>query len=884
MTVSVPYVFYNQSGRVPASELDANFAALAVAINAGPDATPYSAVAIGADGTTYTAENIVSPKAWVIRDIFQTPSASTISILFEVIPTPTPTTVSLRVHGGLNGVTRGIHPADSKQVATEVPWTLTATADPFTFILAGSTWVAGSVVWKGGAVAYVPGSLVDCAAKLNAMADWMRDHAPATAYLPLGGMYIQTDMILWPEGCTILGHGGRRTFFFLADAADMAPVNSVHHMMGTGNASGTKYGNVTDTTWRGFTLFGCRQHNRYGAGDHSIDLGSDSDATNRPMNIWLDDITNIGSAGYGCSWGGHNSKWLCKVTNYEGAFSDGDGFDCKNRNDDNFVVNYFAPNLAWHAMGTQGTNLQPVITLGANPVTITTTTASASQFTIARSIDSACQPGEIATFTGPTFNGINLTGSFHVVALAGSVSGGTITFDSGQTASGTGTGGGSGMTFVCPHISTGDVAIDGRGIGTNIYGGSWTGECFGRNVFRGRGGAAGQGNGLGASYMNIIGVVGIDLTPSWVATTTNTGNFLQLNGIGQKAVGWSFQTSGGASGAVLAATSNGCVLADFYIKGSATALDLRGDRFKVHDFIVEDYTVLGASLDGTQVSVSTVLGSNPFTPNAIGSGVVIVAAPAHGQAGPTFTVSFSGALNGPNGIVIAPSNVASYTATVIDVNSYSIVATGSATNTDAFGGDEVIANYGNTAHIADDMEISSGTFHLTGARTVGSGEITLTTHCTGAKIQNCHFSSDNSDACVITDNGISTIWGPGNSGGIWNAQSVYALPTSGSVTLVAGDSGKILLLPSNAASTVTVTLPNNSATNVLPPGWFIDVVCNNANGVALTTVAGTIGDGNNSSSNPGSLTSSTNGASGRLVWRSTSGYRFINKEGTWTLA
>lgn len=837
-------------------------------------ANPLGAWAVGADGSTFRTAAIVSTQAYTIREVFQTPAGSTWSIRLDVIPRTTPTTLKVNMHGGIHGVTKRTHPANGT-------WALAAGANAWTFELVGSTYVAGSIWETGCATAHVPGTEIDAAAECNRLAEWARLHAPATIHLPPGGLYVQSAMIRWPESAAVIGQGGRRTFFWVADLADMPDGAPVTHVMGTGAGAGTTGRNVSDTYWHGFTIYGARHTSALGRGYHAVDLGGDSD-TGVALNITLEDIGIIGSAGYGMSWGGGNAKVDCYLIRCRIIFADGDLSDCKNKIDGNFHITYDRPRLGWHALGTQGTSLEPTLNLAT--VSVTTTNGS-SVFTIPRTTDTACQPGEIATMTGPTVRGISLTGSFRVV----DISGGVISLDTvTQTASSGGTSTESTVTFCCPHISDGDRAKDMRGLHMNLLYPVWRGECFGRNVLQGRGGVGGIGNGLGASYCSIVGAKGYDLTPSWVRTTGNVGSFITLNGHAQSAVDVKFYTTGGAAGFTATSTSDGCLVDDFYIEGSSTPIIARGDRTKIGKGEVRDYTVAGIELDGATVSVIQELGEDPFTATAVGGSsptTTNVYAPSHGQ-GASFTVGFSGAQSG-NGLIIDPSNVGTYTATRVDADNFTVPLVGSATSADPFGGNSPLARYGSTAHIAPDITVDNVTFRLSAARASGCVEVSITTRVSGAKIRNCVFSSAAGEAAAVTDNGTDTVWGPGNSG-LPNCQETMALPADGSgYTLKLGDSGKMLINPSNAAAQNTVTLPNQSSTATLPEGWWIEVQANNStgtNGIQLQTVSGTISNANNASSNPGTITSSTSGAAGKLVWRATTGWRFFPYSGTWTLA
>lgn len=1027
------------------------------------------AVGYGADGTTFQTTNVVSTQAYLVRDIFQTPGKNTCTIRLDVIPTITPTVLTVKIPGGLNGTNRRQHPADG------VAWPLLAGADAWTFELLNSHWVIDSVFYPGNAVAYVPGTIIDSSTQLNALAAWARTHGPAIVQLPIGGLYVRGATVRWPENCKVMGHGQRRTFSWLADARDMPSYGSTKHLWGTGAGTSQDFANISNAIWQGVWLLGNRQHGKYLAGQHLIDLGGSTDL-GVPITLLFDDMGLNGGAGYCMSWGGENAKFYCMMRKCTIGFSDSDTIDCKNRLNGNVVIDYDQCNFLWHALNTQGTALEATHTSAITiPITVTngsrlfsvpqsfdpglvvgdivtiaaatfhqlnpsgdrtiistasgnytfsvtlgqsaanatgtstgigvtwyskslsaitiasipiTTVNGSTQFTIPRDTDLATQAGEITTMTGAVVNGLNPNGSLRVMAITsgspgsitldtledfnlqanpltpqgigtavirvnmpghgrigatkiqftGTVNGNGITINPATVYDGTiididtiqttvggsanaltafggsaptatiwtaatsgSTSAGSNVTWSCPHISDGDVTADMRGIFMLNRSPTWQGECFGRNVYRGRGGDIQHGAGLGGSYMSIVGARFRDLGPAWLKNTTNSGQIVQMLGIGMHCVDIAGETGGGASLVVIGSDSVACILDDFYITGSVLGLDIRGDFAKVSNGYVENYGIstnastvrAGASLDGATIADDQFLTADPFTANYTGGPsptTTNVFAEAHGRVGPTFNVQFAGAVNA-NGLTVVPSNQpdSTYLATVVDANNYTVNLAGIATSVDAFGGDSVRAIYGSVGHTALGVQMSNVQFKLTANRSSGCVDVFLSSHVANPQVTGCGFYSATGQTCVITDNSLNstTVWGPGNIG-LPNNQRIIPLPADGSgITLTIADSGAMLVNPTNAAGINVVTLPDNTLVSTAPPGFWVDCQARNttgANGIRFQTVAGTITDANNNSSNPGTFTSSTTGATCRIVWGASPNYRAQTKAGTWTLA
>lgn len=730
----------------------------------GAAVSPLAAVAVGADGETYISPVIVSTQCWTIRDVFQTPAGSTISIRLNLQPNDVPTSLVVRIDGGMNGVTRGKHPADGS-------WTVTPGANPYTYELVGSTWVAGSVF--GGGHAYVPGSLLESSVEFDRVNDFARAHAPATIYLPWGGMYIRDMKVSWPESCRVEGHGGKNTFFFQADYADMG-ASPIANVMGTGPSS--EYGNVAELYLSGFTLYGNRPYNRYQRGSHAFSPGTDTD-TGVPITLVCEDVHVIGSGGYGTSLGGYNAKVDCVFDRCSWIFSDSDNFDIKNRTNLNDRVLFRNCRFGWHAMGSQGTNVTSVNTtgssdtyassLGSNPIT---TVAGQTYITIPVSKDSNARAGEVATLAGlDIVDGVNPNGSWNCISVSGG-----ITLETGQTPSVGGvTGGGSTGTMFMPHISIGDCIIDFRGIRHSVTEATWDGELSNRNGFRQRGGQTGAINGIGGTNCSFHGIRGVDHTPDWVAGTDGEGRgFVTLLGVGAIVRDIALQSSSSICIAIGAAAS-GYKVSDCMINGGTIGIQCRGEKGKIYDNDINDCSQKGIEVWGYTSGAQIPLDENPFTA-VVSSSTVTVAHPAHGFSNGQ-NVRFAGVSNS-NGITIRSVNTdPAYAISGVTTNTYDISATGSALTTDAWGGASIQVYVEAGDHDATENEIRGNTFRQSD---VGNTAVAIAIGVTNdgasgrASETAINFNRNFGYSRSHEDNGNGTKWGIGNEGGFPNQITV----------------------------------------------------------------------------------------------------------------
>lgn len=691
----------------------------------------------------------------------------TYCIRLDTIPETTPTVLEVRVDAGMHGVTRRAHPLDDAQ------WNLNPRANPFEFVAVAST-VIPNTICRGGHC-YVPGTLIDASVELNALMDWARDNAPATIYLPHGGMYIQEETVRVPEGTSMYGAGKRNTFFFWADADDRGAGNNRVLATGPGGVNG-QYRNVTNAIWQGFAVYGNRTKQLYRIGLHAIDLGGEGDPS-APLNIIFYDVSVFGSAGYGLSFGNLDSKQKIYFDLMEMWFSDGDGFDCKNSENTNDVMELSRITGGWHAMGDQGTNLKPTLAIPNNGITTTngfsTATVSFPAVTAA-----GAGAGDVITIMGAaTFNNIDPNGTWPVTVGGG----GSCTVDfSPQVANASSSGGGAGMTYWAPNKSDGDAFIDMRGDRWTVRDITWEGMLYGRSGVRCRSGGQFHRGAEGCTMTNIKGID--SFTPSWVRDTSvgfassfivNDGLEAQINNIrAELVVGVGIGCS--------AASRNG-LMQNITILGGNVGYQDRGEENMISMAKFIDFYSRGVQIYGFLEGITQSLPANPFTPVSVGSALVVVNAPNHGLEDGE-AIRFSGQTSGGNGLTIVGSNVGGYFVnTVIDADSFNFFADGS--NTDAtlspFGGASVTLILGTAVHTTTGARLQNVETRQTDTNTaigwaIGFDGTNVLGRCDQAWINDCR---DVDSAIPFVDYGDETFWGSGNRGGLPQntiAQSVSA--------------------------------------------------------------------------------------------------------------
>lgn len=278
---------------------------------------------------------------------------------------------------------------------------------------------------------------------------------------------------------------------------------------------------------------------------------------------------------------------------------------------------------------------------------------------IARSTDALTRIGEKATLAGGgTVGGIPTNGVWDVIALTAN----TIRLSQMDAVTGLPTnvaatssvsGGGSNITFICPHISSGDRIVDSRSERSTITTLRVTGEFYGRSGIQQRGGAVGSTNGAGAFFLSISDYRFKDLTPKWVGEAGGGGNGLSLDGVGAIVSDFHIDAPGGKRGVLLTTGASGAQLSGYVIDGPQTGIENRGSKNTIGVGKIRDTNKFGLALWGSLSSVIQRLPPDPFTPLAIGDSRVVVNSPSHTI--PTTSLGNIAAISQTNPVVVTTS-------------------------------------------------------------------------------------------------------------------------------------------------------------------------------------------------------------------------------------
>jgi hypothetical protein len=710
---------------------------------------------------TVVSAPIVSTSARPIRDIYQTPGDTTITVeTVEAHGFTAANLVSVQADGW-DGLTKLAHPANGfSQTIVYV--------DTTKFIISGSTWVANSFFLSGYVCA---GTLtLDAGPALQALSDIAaEDGGMATLSMPNGVVAVLTKQgtsngLGFRSSITIEGQGEHSSWI-------VAGPNLDGHLL--------LWYNDINATVRRITLYGDRQNQGVG-GFHLLRFGSDSGTVT--YNVTIEDTSLLASPGYGFGGGSLGSFASIKFRNVTIKGADSDGADFKNRtnlNDINYVEGLWLIHVGLYRIGINFTPKR----LGNNPIT----TNGTSIITVAHA-GTNFAVGITVTLRGVAdFNGLvgpDITGT----VVSRNSSGYTLQLT--QTATGSSAGGGAAVDAYGAQFSTGDAFFDPRGERWNIDGLHIVGDLQGRVGIRLRRGVIGTSNGTGAHKSNVQNV-----------TVTHTGPLAQQGtgiGIAADDVNIDGLTCYNLSRAVLvnswvsrASISN--------VKGYSCNYVVYndGENTVVSNAIGYDSKAVSFYDDGGELTDSGDMVPNPFTTTA-GSAVVTVDHPMHdhvtgntvtyGDMEPFDNVDLNGSL----------------TVTVIDANSYTVTSATTATAGETGGGENVTYAWAGAVHNAQFAIYNScqSVGSLKGFETTSRSRDALIT-----------ASCSDGDTTAYTRNGVRTRL-RNNTGALPSLETIVALPTDGSTTtLTQADSGKIYYLPTTAASKATINLPTSATNN-----------------------------------------------------------------------
>lgn len=558
-------------------------------------------------------------------------------------------TVNVRIDG-VNGISQLEHPGNGDALLVTY---LTDT----TFSLDTTTWAADSV-FQSGFFWSTTTEIVNARTELTNLITLVHAEGGGTIYLPSGVLVLRKLVpasgpgLLLREGVSLIGRGYNTTTLFAYDELNGHTVQSA----GEGNL-----------TFSQMTVYGNRQRQAV-AGYHGIRFGADNVQTS---NVILDARVEA-AAGYGVGLQSTNSSYRGFRINLYVNGSDSDGIDVKNRadgNEDN-EINAYVKNFGLFRVGIT----TAPYSLPNNPFT----TASGNQNVVVSHTSNGFSVGVVITYpNGGTFNGIDLTGSFEVVAKTGT----TYTIATGQTASASGTGGGAGVLEYNAQWSVGDAGIDIRGKGW-LVSGRVESDLRGRTGIRFRAGQT-LGSNPGASYSvlssGFVSNTGLDRQGNGVSVgfDGNNINNLLIENVSQ--------------GIQCYASSSDNNFSNIQFLDCQVGLLARGTNNGFMN-IMSQTCGTGIRVEGGDVTDAEFLGDNPFTVTS-GSPVVSVDAPGHGQiTGDLVTIADAVADFGID------FDATDRPITVVDANTFTYdPQSGNATGSGTAGGENAYYSFGTVA-------------------------------------------------------------------------------------------------------------------------------------------------------------------------------------------
>ena len=479
--------------------------------------------------------------------------------------------------GGYDGTTWRAHPGNVTSAAV-------AYIDANRVSLVGTVAVANSAFWHG-LMWRAADNTTGYAATLNTLSLALEEAGGGIIEFPAG--YIGLETQLWFRNNVIfVGQGKNATNFVSIDG------NETHVLR--------EYG-MRNHGGRGFTVWGMRQRKNVFGARQAIRAGANGLQT---LNFCLSDVGVKGSAGYGIAYQDDALYTNCEL-DVEVNESDSDCFDIKNRqntNSGNKINSFRGSNFSLLWIGVDG----PTHNFNANPFT---TVLGSSIVTVAWTAEVAPYP-DVQAYYGPnnrvTFpnagilNGINMAGTFTIIDR---VVGG-YRVETGQTATLSSTGGGSGLLEQPALIAQGDAAIDLRGEGWSCTDIRFESFMFTLCGPRFRGGAVYPGNpqGLGAGLSNMTSV-----------HTTNTSEF-RTNSIGVGLTAWqcnvpSFVGRNLQEGVFFGTTSRDNIVASAQAVDCDAGAVFRGERNRINSLTAYDTTTAAAVLLGSDHSIGSVKGA-----------------------------------------------------------------------------------------------------------------------------------------------------------------------------------------------------------------------------------------------------------------------------------
>lgn len=669
-----------------------------------------------------------------------------------------------------------------------------------------------------------------------------------------------------PAHFTLRGMGAHQTILFRDDYYNATPF--IYRNYGCTDEDYTQDGN------RAFQRFAT----------HGFKLTAPDDDEGEDSNVHYyarrrTRLVNI--PGYGGNMGHPGAKRRFDLVNNEYNVSTTDGQDMKGPKSTNLEGLIYDGDISGNRFRSPGvlyygTNRTRPLTLATDPIT-TNGTSSVVVFTGQKAFR-----GQRVKFGEgtPDQDGVEFAAhSFKVTnrAKVGSLWNATIDV-SPQVATGSSTGGGSGVEITMPACAKGKPAFDGRGWGLRIVNNEVSGYLLRNTIGRLRGKDGTNGNGAGGHYAQIIGLTAFDETPVELGYTDGKGLTVLAEHVTVN--GYKCHRNGLGGGLVVSPLATGFQGSAIDIIGANTAggLGAPGMNIFAHAYDCNNGFLIDGS-DGADTEGE--LEDDPATVTN-GSSIVELAWSNTDTDRPAATEEFN-----LSGIDIGYGVDLNSSWEVIDDSDPDFITF------DCFqpavvpgGGSVTFGGEGTTYEITNTVIEASGSLNLE-MEDMGSGygvDIGNKTPTDGGLRIKGSYSGTGTAAQGSTGR---PRWDPGNFG-LPNNQRRIDLPTSGTATALTKNDGNTRFdLPVTASGIVSVPLPAASAVAAAVTYSFLAKNGTGAIGIQLQA-QGTdqIKLGASSSSAGGTITSSTVGATltleraetGQRAWYVTS---YI---GTWTLA
>lgn len=478
--------------------------------------------------------------------------------------------------GGYHGTTWRAHPGNVTDTEVE-------RIDDYWLSLTGTVAAVNSAFWHG--LLWRTGdNTTGYAATLNELS--LQVEEAGGGFIEFPGGFIGLETQLWfRSNVFFLGKGKDVTNFVSIDGNETHPLREY----GMRNHGG-----------QGFTVWGMRQRKNVFGARHAIRAGADGLET---FNFRIIDVGVKGSAGYGIAYQ-DDAKYTRCVLDVEVDESDADNFDIKNRMNSNSGnnINIRGRNCGLLWVGVDGPeynfNADPFTTVSGSSIVTVAWTAE-----VAPNVDAQAYYGIHSRVTYPnagTLNGIDMGGTFTIV---GRVVGG-YSVETEQTATSSGTGGGTGLIEQPALVAQGDAVIDLRG--EDWQGGEirYEGALFMRSGPRFRGGTTYPTNpqGLGAGLSTMTTVI-----------TKNTSEF-KTNALGVSVEAWqcnvpSVIAHNCQEGVFFGTTSHDNTVGLAQAFECAAGAVFRGNRNKINAIAAEDTTTAAAVYLGSDHSIGSVKGT-----------------------------------------------------------------------------------------------------------------------------------------------------------------------------------------------------------------------------------------------------------------------------------